>query len=62
MNMQDLRDMASGVRGTLNYMAPELLSGSKPQNSELHSATDVWAAGVILFTLATGLQPFVGAQ
>lgn len=39
--------------GTLPYMAPELLSG------EIADArTDLWAAGAVLYEMATGKRPF----
>ena len=46
----------SGVAGTLPYMAPEVLRGSPPT-----PASDVWALGVLLREMATGIRPFAGA-
>lgn len=43
---------SSTVTGSRPYMAPEQISGK----SELPS--DVWALGILLYTLATGLLPF----
>ena len=42
--------------GTLEYMPPELLHGSAGTNG------DIWALGVILYELLTGVRPFTGAM
>ena len=39
--------------GTVGYFAPE-----KFQSVELSPAVDIWAIGVILFIMLTGVHPF----
>ena len=61
MNIRSVQDIPQGTRGTLNYMAPELLSNQGPPHiAELCNAVDVWAAGIILYSLTIGLMPFSG--
>ena len=50
-------EVASTRLGTPAYMAPELLEAP---DAPYDSATDMWAIGVALFTLATGNLPFWG--
>jgi serine/threonine-protein kinase len=43
------------VIGTIGFMAPEVIRGEEPA-----SACDVYAAGITLYELLTGAQPFTG--
>ena len=46
-------DTDLSVSGTLPYMAPELL-----RNQEADERTDIWAAGAVLYEMATGKRAF----
>ena len=52
--VQSMRDQGSTV-GTLKYLSPEQIDGSK-----LDSRADLFAAGVVLYQLLTGNKPFEG--
>ena len=45
--------------GTPGYLAPELLRASMYENSEGYAKeVDLWACGVIMYTLLVGFPPF----
>jgi serine/threonine-protein kinase len=49
---------ANAPAGSLPWMAPEAVRG----DSSLSTAVDVWALGVILYELLTGVRPFDGTD
>lgn len=44
--------------GTLYYVAPEVISDD--DTKEYGKAVDMWSAGVLLYVLLSGMQPFAG--
>ena len=44
--------------GTPNYLAPEILAGVEGHSYEV----DVWALGIIIFTLLVGKPPYEGSN
>jgi serine/threonine protein kinase len=47
-------EMIENACGTPNYLAPEVIK----QNGYLGQAADLWSAGVILYNMVTGRNPF----
>jgi len=43
------------VVGTLSYLSPEALDGSKPDERQ-----DIWAFGILLYEMLTGTRPYDG--
>jgi serine/threonine protein kinase len=48
-----LRDNTPGIRGSTNWMAPELLAGNEPTE-----ASDYFSFGVLAYLVLTGRHPF----
>lgn len=59
MQKEDFNKMTTGVKGTLQYLAPELLSKKRKDNTyiDLFSA-DMWAFGVMLYEMLYLKLPF----
>jgi serine/threonine protein kinase/tetratricopeptide (TPR) repeat protein len=53
----DSVDEAGRIEGTVHYMSPEQVSGSK-----LSCSTDIFSLGTVLYELVTGKMPFTGAD
>lgn len=50
-------DRTSGISGTPEYLAPEVIEGHEPT-----SASDVYSAGIIIYELLAGVTPFSGGD
>lgn len=48
-------DSSTSVAGSLEYASPELLESS---NGIIHPSVDIWAFGVIVYTVIVGSRPF----
>jgi len=40
------------------YSPPELLEGGNPARKSMHSSQDMWALGIILYVMLTGMHPY----
>lgn len=54
MEQQERVTETGGVIGTVDYLAPEAFR----DNEEVDSRSDIWAFGVMLFEMLTGMRPF----
>uniref|UniRef100_A0A1I8G3M3 Protein kinase domain-containing protein n=1 Tax=Macrostomum lignano TaxID=282301 RepID=A0A1I8G3M3_9PLAT len=50
------------LKGTLNFMAPELLGIGTPDSVQYSSESDVWAFGCSVLQMASGTKPFTNAR
>jgi hypothetical protein len=57
LGLTDGRTGRGMVLGTLEYMAPEQLVDA----STVDARADLWAVGIVLYEMITGLRPFPGA-
>jgi len=48
----------SGVGGTINYMAPELLLNMRGSNQKCDQSIDIWSVGIVAYMLLSGSHPF----
>jgi len=48
----------SGVGGTINYMAPELLMNMRGSNTKCGQSIDIWSIGIVAYMLLSGVHPF----
>ncbi len=53
VHLTDVTKSATGIKGTLQYMAPEQL-----EMKEITAATDIFSLGVVIYEALTGRQPF----
>uniref|UniRef100_A0A1I8IXF8 Protein kinase domain-containing protein n=1 Tax=Macrostomum lignano TaxID=282301 RepID=A0A1I8IXF8_9PLAT len=49
-------------KGTLNFMAPELLGAGESDSVQYSRESDIWAFGCSVFQMASGARPFRGNQ
>lgn len=56
--LSTFKNMTDSVKGTLNYMAPEIILGERYSGK----AVDLFAAGIILFVMVSRHPPFMSAS
>uniref|UniRef100_A0A1I8HJF8 Protein kinase domain-containing protein n=1 Tax=Macrostomum lignano TaxID=282301 RepID=A0A1I8HJF8_9PLAT len=49
-------------KGTLNFMAPELLGAGESDSVQYSRESDIWAFGCSVFQMASGARPFANAR
>jgi len=54
---KDIKHM-TGVGGTINYMAPELLLNMRGSNQKCDQSVDIWSVGIVAYMLLSGFHPF----
>src|SRR5439155_5379942 len=53
VHLADLRKSITGIKGTLQYMAPEQI-----ELKDITAATDIFSLGVVSYEALTGRKPF----
>lgn len=48
----------TGVAGTINYMAPEIIKRMNGLNQHCDQSVDIWSIGVVAYVLLSGANPF----
>jgi tRNA A-37 threonylcarbamoyl transferase component Bud32 len=54
---RDVKQM-SGISGTINYMAPEVLMNMRGAEKPLDQSVDIWSIGVMAYVMLCGYNPF----
>jgi calcium-dependent protein kinase len=49
------------IVGSQQYMAPEMIKTYKDGSDGYDNKVDLWAAGIVLYNMLTGRQPFTGS-
>jgi calcium/calmodulin-dependent protein kinase I len=54
---RDVKHM-SGIAGTINYMAPEVLMNMRGAEKQVDQSVDIWSIGVMAYVILCGYNPF----
>jgi len=54
---KEIKNM-TGVGGTINYMAPELLMNMRGSNLKCDQSVDIWSVGIVAYMMLSGYHPF----
>jgi len=54
---KEIKNM-SGVGGTINYMAPELIMNMRGGNQKCDQSVDIWSVGIVAYMMLSGFHPF----